>query len=97
MTDVVTSHNPEKHRYEAHIDGELAGIAPYLPSVGLLTFNHTEVDDKFEGQGVGSTLARAALDDVRDSSARRVVPRCPFIKSWIDRHPDYSYLVTGSR
>ena len=58
-------------------------------------FTHTEVDDRFEGQGVGSALARFALDDVRAEGTRRVVPRCPFIKGWIDKHPDYADLTRG--
>ena len=55
-------------------------------------FTHTEVEDEFEGHGVGSTLARVALDDVR----RRGTARCcrmPFIKGWIGKHPDYQDLV----
>ena len=53
-----------------------------------------EVDDAFEGQGVGSALARTALDDVR-ASGRSAVPKCPFIRGWIDKHPDYADLVAG--
>ena len=93
MTDVVTSHNPDKQRYEAHIDGELAGLITYRESVGLVNLNHTEVDDKFEGQGVGSALARFALDDVRSDNTHRVLVTCPFITSWIEKHPDYADLL----
>lgn len=94
MSEVETRHNPDESRYEAHLDGELAGFAEYvLRGEDLIVFTHTEVDDRFEGKGVGSALARFALDDVRLEGARRVVPRCPFIKGWIDRHPDYADLV----
>jgi len=93
MTDVVTSHNPGAQRYEAHIDGELAGFAEYQLTERLVVFTHTEVDDKFEGQGVGSALARFGLDDVRADGRREVLPLCPFIKGWIDKHPDYQGLV----
>jgi uncharacterized protein len=95
MTDVVTSHHPDAHRYEAHIDGELAGFAEYQLTDRLVVFTHTEVDGKFEGKGVGSALARFALDDVRASGTRKVLPLCPFIKSWIGHHPDYADLVYG--
>ena len=90
MTDVVTSHNPEKHRYEAHIDGELAGFVQYQPLGGLVTFTHTEVDDKFEGKGVGSALARFALDDVTRRRHPPGAAACPFIKRWIEKHPEYA-------
>ncbi|SCQ64531.1 GNAT family N-acetyltransferase [Propionibacterium freudenreichii] len=56
-------------------------------------FTHTEVEPNFEGQGVGSKIARFALDDVRDDGSRSVLPLCPFIKGWILRHPDYKDLV----
>lgn len=93
MSDVATSHNPQDSRYEARVDGELAGFAEYELGDGLVTFTHTEVDDRFEGQGVGSALARYALDDVRAEGARRVRPECPFIARWISRHAEYQDLV----
>ena len=93
MADVETSHNPAEHRYEAHLDGELAGFAAYRLAHGLVIFTHTEVDEKFEGKGVGSALARFALDDVRADGTREVLPLCPFIKGWIDKHPEYADLV----
>lgn len=92
MVDI--SHNPAEQRYEAHLDGELAGYVTYRSTDSVVTFDHTEVDSRFEGQGVGSALARFALDDVRDTGTHQVVPQCPFIKTWIERHPDYADLVT---
>ena len=93
MSDVQVTNNEAEKRYEARVDGELAGSAYYDTADDLIVFTHTEVDDDYEGQGVGSTLARAALDDVRADGRRKVVPRCPFIKGWIDRHPDYRDLL----
>jgi uncharacterized protein len=51
------------------------------------------VFDQFEGHGVGSALARSALDEVRAKGERDVVPVCPFIHGWIDDHPEYGDLV----
>src|SRR3954452_1501021 len=96
MTDVVTSHNPSETRYEGHVDGELAGFAEYQLTERLVIFTHTQVDDAFEGHGVGSAIARFALDDVRASGTRAVLPLCPFIKGWIEKHPDYQDLVYGA-
>jgi predicted GNAT family acetyltransferase len=89
---------PERSRYEITVDGRLAGHADYHDKGEVRVFVHTEVDDSFEGQGVGSTLAREALDDVR-ASGRMLVPRCPFIRAYIERHPEYADLVSsqGSR
>lgn len=90
-----TRRNDHKHRYETYVDGELAGFATYRFEEGRIVFVHTEVDDAFEGQGVGSALARDALDDVRRDGSRRVVPECPFIRSWIEKHPDYQDLLAS--
>ena len=83
---------PERSRYEARVDGAVVGFAVYQPAEGALVFTHTEIDDAYEGQGVGSALARGALDDVR-SRGLAVVAQCPFVAGWIDRHPDYEELV----
>jgi predicted GNAT family acetyltransferase len=94
MTEVT--HNAGKSRYEAHVDGALAGFAAYQRTDELVVFTHTEVDPAYEGQGIGSELARFALDDVRRDGTRKVLPLCPFIKEWIGRHRDYVDLVYGA-
>jgi uncharacterized protein len=93
VAEVQVTDNEAEKRFEVRVDGELAGSAYYDRADDLIVFTHTEIDDAFEGHGVGSTLARAALDAVRADGRRKVVPRCPFIKGWIDRHPDYQDLV----
>jgi predicted GNAT family acetyltransferase len=83
---------PERDRYEVTVDGESAGFAAYRDDGDVRVFVHTEVAPAFEGEGVGSALARAALDDVRASN-RRLVAQCPFIRGYIERHPAYAGLV----
>ncbi len=95
--DDAVSNHLDAHRYEIRSGGELAGFVTYQPGAGddgVVTFEHTEIDDRFEGQGLGGRLARAALDDVR-ARDQRVVPRCPFIARWIERHADYGDLVAS--
>ena len=93
MGDVQVSNNQAEQRYEARVDGELAGASYYDTADDLIVFTHTEVDEAYEGHGVGSALARAALDDVRADGRRKVIARCPFIKGWIDRHEEYRDLL----
>jgi hypothetical protein len=93
VPDVEVTNNEAEQRYEARVDGELVGAAYYDTADDLIVFTHTEVDDAVEGHGVGSTLARAALDDVRADGRRKVIARCPFISGWIARHPDYQDLL----
>ena len=87
---------PEAERFEARLDGEVLGFAEYrLQGDSRIVFTHTEVGP--EHHGVGSALARGALDQVRAAGERKVVPRCPFIRGWIERHPDYADLVAEDR
>jgi uncharacterized protein len=89
---VEVTRNDDESRYEARLGGALAGLAYFQRSRGVVAFTHTEVDSVYEGRGVGGQLARAALDDVRDRGLL-VHPYCPFIRTWIRRHPDYADLV----
>lgn len=94
--DITVADNPDQNRYEARIGGALAGFSVYRLATDQITFVHTEVDPKFEGKGVGSAIARFALGEVQAAGERSVVPECPFIKAWIDQHPDYQSLVLQS-
>ena len=91
--EIAVRNNTDLNRYEARIGGVLAGFSVYELSTGSIAFVHTEVATKFEGKGVGSAIARFALDDVQAGDGRSVIPLCPFIKAWIDKHPDYQTLV----
>jgi len=95
MTDISVADNPRESRYEATVDGTVAGFAQYKVKDGHIVFTHTEVDPAFEGQGVGSVLAREALDDVRAKGEHDVVALCPFIAAWIERHPAYQDLLAA--
>ena len=92
MTVTVTD-APEQRRYVAQDEqDQLLGFVAYHRVDDTITFTHTEVLPAAEGKGVGSTLARSVLDQAR-ADGLNVVPQCPFIKAWIDRHPDYADLV----
>jgi len=78
--------------YVAYLDGDEIGELAYSRSGDLVTAWHTEVAEAAEGKGVGSALAQTFLDDTR-AAGRRVVPRCPFVRGWIDKNPDYADLV----
>lgn len=79
-------------RYEARVDGAVAGTCEYRLEGSTITFTHTVVDPAFEGRGVGSALARKALDDAR-SDGLRVVADCRFIAAYLQRHAEYSDLL----
>lgn len=88
VTDV-----PDRERFEARDEsGEVAGFVTYQVTGGIIAFTHTEVLPAFEGQGVGSRIARAVMDDAR-SRGRTVVPVCPFLAKWLDNHHEYDDIV----
>ncbi|MEU3186025.1 GNAT family N-acetyltransferase [Streptomyces sp. NPDC006923] len=89
---VTVSDNPEAGRYEAYIDGTLAGVAQYIRTHELVAFVHTEVEPAFEGRGVGGSLVRTSLDAAR-AQGLAVLAVCPFYTGWIARHPDYQDLL----
>ena len=93
--DIEVVDVPGRYRFEARIGGEVAGIAQYLRRPDRIIFTHTQVDPAFEGRGVGSALAKGALDAVR-AAGRNVEPRCPFFASYIRRHTEYAELVVAA-
>jgi uncharacterized protein len=91
---VTVRDNPAQSRYELFVDDQLVGLATYVLDGETMTIPHTEVQPRFEGQGLGARLARFALDDVRERGLR-LAPSCSFIAAFVKRHPDYQDLVVG--
>ena len=89
MTEVVN--NAAHHRFELEIEGHLAATY-YKIADGVITFIHTEVPEELGGKGVGSKLVKGALDQVR-SKGLKVIAQCPFVKAYIDKHPEYADLL----
>ncbi|HEX9965875.1 MAG TPA: GNAT family N-acetyltransferase [Allosphingosinicella sp.] len=83
--------NEAKGQYELEVEGRLA-LAAYRLGDGRITFTHTEVPDELEGRGIGSRLVEAALEDARERGLK-VVPACPFVKHYMDKHPETQDLM----
>ena len=83
--------NPARHRFELNVDGHVA-VAVYERGEGVITFTHTEVPKELGGRGVGSALAKGALDQVR-SQGLKVVAKCPFIAGYIRKNAEYQDLL----
>ena len=92
MSQTAFTDNPAAARYELRQGERVVAFAQYRVDGDALHFTHTEVTDEFEGQGLGSELARQALDDVR-RRGMKAVPRCAFIQAYIRRHPEYEALL----
>jgi predicted GNAT family acetyltransferase len=87
--DVTVVENAELDRFEALLpDGEVAGFVTYRAKGSAIVLLHTEIFDRYEGQGLGTTLVRGTLDQLRDAG-RAYRPVCPFITAYLKRHPEY--------
>ena len=84
--------NPEGRRFEAHVDGALAGFADYRDQEGVRAFPHTEVDPAFGGRGIGSTLVDEALR-ATIASGRRILPQCSFVAARVTKDEFAAHVV----
>ena len=89
---IAVQDNPGESRYELLLDGHVVGEILYRPTPDHVVLLHTEVLPSFENKGLGARLVAGALDDIR-SRGLHVVPFCPFVRSYIRRHPEYADLV----
>jgi uncharacterized protein len=92
----VFTDNPEGSRYEMHVQGELAGFVTYHRHGQAISLQHTELEPAFQGAHLATHLARFTLDDARKRDLT-VLPFCPYINSWIKKHPEYTDLVPAER
>ncbi|MCL2394093.1 MAG: N-acetyltransferase [Acidimicrobiaceae bacterium] len=89
-TEVVK--DEARRRYAILVDGKAAGAADFVVRGDTVELPHTYVDPARRGQGLAGILIRHALDDII-ASGRKVVPTCPYVRAWLDSHPDYADCV----
>ena len=83
--------NTAESRWEIVEDDVLAGFAEYEDTGELVVFTHTEILPGNEGKGIAGALIKEAMDDIR-ARETLVLPICPFVQAWIDKHLDYQDL-----
>jgi predicted GNAT family acetyltransferase len=94
MADVISvSHNPAAGVFEIRTDVGTA-LLRYAHEDGKLNLIHTEVPQALEGRGYGAALAKTALD-YAESVGLKVIPSCPFVRKYIQRHPERAALVAA--
>ncbi len=83
--------NTVLNRFETTVEGHTA-VLDYILQGKQFIIPHTEVPEEIGGRGIGSLLARAALDHAR-TQGLVVVPACPFIADYLRKHPEYQDLL----
>jgi predicted GNAT family acetyltransferase len=89
VSDVVN--NETGQRFEMTVDGH-TGFLQYAKTGNRINLLHTEVPPALGGRGIGGKLAKAALDFAQQQQLR-VIITCPFVRSYVERHPDYAAIV----
>lgn len=93
MADIEVRDNPEQRRYEALVDGVVAGYEDYRIVGDRIIFVHTIVDELYQGRGIASAVVRGALDDVRARGGLKVVAKCVVVAAFVAKRPEYADLV----
>lgn len=91
MADTSVRDNQDRHRFELDVDG-ITAFSEYRRKGNVVTFVHTEVPDSLGGKGVGSRLAKGALDLVR-ARGEKMIAKCPFIAAHVKKHAEYQDLL----
>lgn len=94
MTDTLV-HDDAGSRFVLKRGDQELGFTEYVTREdGGIVFTHTEVDPQLQERGLGSTLVRGALDQLRTSTTVRVGATCPFVRRFLAEHPEYQDLTT---
>lgn len=86
--------NKELQRFELEVDGITAFIE-YKESKNQMILLHTEVPTELEGKGVGTAIVEKALEYI-ENNQQSLVPLCPFVVSYLKRHPEWNRLLSDS-
>ena len=92
MDSLELSLNPAAQHYEAKLEGRVVAFIEYRDDSSVRSLTHTKVNPDLEGQGIGSQLVKFALEEIR-SSGSSLVPVCPFVATYVQRHREYAELV----
>ena len=91
--DLEVIHNTEARRFEIHYGDEMARLEYHLRGPSIV-YTHTVVPVVLEGHGIAGRLAKEALDYARESGLS-VVPLCPYVADYIEKHQEYGDLVAA--
>lgn len=83
---------PDPDRFEISADGTVAGFTQFVDHEGHRIFFHTEIGEEFGGKGLAGTVVRHALEATRREGLR-VVAVCPFVKRYVNTHPEWAECV----
>lgn len=90
-TNYELKNNRINKQFEFHVDGLIPKVE-YIRAKDRIFLTHTEVPEELAGQGIGSLLIKAVLEEV-ERQELTLVPLCPFVAGYIKEHPEWKKLV----
>lgn len=93
--DTKVTQVPADERYVLTVGGAEVGFAAYTDRDGARVFTHTEIDPAQGGKGYGSVLVAGALEQVRAEGGLRIVPECPFVAKYVEKHHEFDDLIAA--
>lgn len=95
MTEVKHSNNEKNGNFEAFIDGKRAGLMTYTwAGEERFIIDHTEVEEAYNGKGVGKEMLLAAVDFAR-KNGKTIIPLCPFAKATFQKHEEIQDVLVN--
>ena len=92
MADIEVRHEPERMRFVVDMEGDDALIDYTRPAQGVIDLRHTFTPPAARGKGIAGAMVKAALEYAREAGLR-VIPTCPYIAAYIEKHPEHADLV----
>jgi len=90
--DANIKHDDEDLRFYAELDGEEAELTYTYTEDTVLDMDHTFVPPSKRGKGIADQLVKAGLDFAK-SQDYKIIPSCPVVEAYVQRHPEYKDLV----
>ena len=94
LKDITFDHDEERQTFDAIIDDEHAVLEYRSNKEGKIFINHTEVPESLQGRGVAGILVQHVFDYIRENNMR-MIPVCPYVKSYLKKHPENMDLVAS--
>lgn len=90
MALVQQEGDDKKARFYIEENGERIAVMEYVyAGVDKFIIEHTEVNESYEGKGLGKLLVEAAVQYARGNNMS-IIPLCPYAHSLFKRKPEYS-------
>ncbi len=91
LEDLPLVNNEMSRQFELVVNGIKSKIE-YELQKNRMSLLHTEVPEALEGHGVGTAIVEKTLQYIEDNHLK-LVPWCPFVKSYVKRHPEWKRVL----